>query len=74
MNQAQLNTVNILHRHYGITRVLVWDYQPGVVFIEYKVGGGRAEVLPNGRAFRRSQPPDESLGRVHDVTREALGD
>ncbi len=71
MNHLQMETIDRLHKQFGIACVTEWDFQPGIVFIEY-VTGGRAEILSNGRAFRRFQSPDESLGRVHDLTREAL--
>ncbi len=71
MNRLQMETVNRLHQRYGIARVVTWDFQPGIVFIEYTVGYF-AEVMPSGEVFRRLSFPDESLGLIYDLTREAL--
>ncbi len=73
MNRLQMETIDRLHKRYGIARVVTWDFQPGVVFIEYE-SGHFAEVMPDGGTFRRLTFPDESLGRICDLTREALGD
>lgn len=67
MTLSQHTAITNLHRRYTIIHVAEWDYQPGVVFIEY-IGGTITKILPDGTAIRLARWPDSSLGRIYDVT------